>query len=469
MQEQIYAKVRAFAEKNRMFDQCGAVAAGVSGGGDSVTMLDILNRLKEEYGFQITAVHVNHGIRGAEAQRDQEAAEKLCRKMGIPCRVYCFDVPKLAAQWKTGLEEAGRTVRRQAFEEALAGVPVSGEKKKVIALAHNRNDLAETMLHHLCRGTGLRGLSSMKAAEDGIIRPVLCLERKEINEYLRERNLPYVTDSTNLQDEYTRNRIRHHVLPVLESEINEKTVAHMAETSELIGQAEAYFQEKGASLAEKCRTEKGEILFEKSFLKYPEIIRKYAVRNAVEKLAGKRKDISLIHVRAVLELFELRTGASVKLPYNLEAAKTYEGIIIRKKNPENPDRESREYQLPLNGSLACSLGNFETKIFSWSDQKICEKKYTKWMDYDRIKYDISVRTRKTGDYLTVNSQGHRKKLTRCMIDEKIPCEQRDKIPLITEGSQVLWIVGGRMNERYKITSETKNVLEIKYQGGKYHE
>ena len=167
--------------------------------------------------------------------------------------------------------------------------------------------------------------------------------------------------------------------------------------------------------------------------------------------------------------FELRTGASVKLPYNLEAAKTYEGIIIRKKNPENPDRESREYQLPLNGSLACSLGNFETKIFSWSDQKICEKKYTKWLDYDRIKYDISVRTRKTGDYLTVNSQGHRKKLTRCMIDEKVPREQRDSIPLITEGSEVLWIVGGRMNERYKITSETKNVLEIKYQGGKYHE
>ena len=99
-----------------------------------------------------------------------------------------------------------------------------------------------------------------------------------------------------------------------------------------------------------------------------------------------------------------------------------------------------------------------------------KKSIPKWLDYDRIKYDIYIAsTRKTGDYLTVNSQGHRKKLTRCMIDEKIPCEQRDKIPLITEGSQVLWIVGGRMNERYKITSETKNVLEIKYQGGKYHE
>ena len=175
MQEQIYAKVRSFAEKNRMFDQCDAVAAGISGGGDSVTMLDILNRLKDEYGFQITAVHVNHGIRGAEAQRDQEATEKLCKKMGIPCKVYCFDVPKLAAQWKTGLEEAGRRVRRQAFEEALAGEQVSEGKKKVIALAHNRNDLAETMLHHLCRGTGLRGLSSLKESEDGIISPVLCM------------------------------------------------------------------------------------------------------------------------------------------------------------------------------------------------------------------------------------------------------------------------------------------------------
>lgn len=469
MQEQIYAKVRAFAEKNRLLDQCGLVVAGVSGGGDSVTMLDILNRLKEEYGFQIAAVHVNHGIRGAEAQRDQEASEGLCRTMGIPCRVYGFDVPGLAAQWKIGTEEAGRRVRKKAFEEVLEKETVSEGKRKIIALAHNRNDLAETMLHHLCRGTGLRGLSSMKAAEGGIIRPVLCLERREIDEYLKERNLPYVTDSTNLQDEYTRNRIRHHVIPVLEREINEKAVSHMAETSELIGQAEIYFREKGASLAENCRREEGEILFGESFLKYPEIIRKYAVREAVESLAGKRKDISLIHVRAVLELFELRTGAVLKLPYHLEAVKTYEGIIIRKKNSESPPGETREYRLPVNGSLACILGNFETKLFSWSDQKICEKKYTKWLDYDRIKYDISVRTRKTSDYLTVNSQGHHKKLTRCMIDEKIPREQRDRIPLITAGNEVLWIVGGRMNERYKITSDTKNVLEIKYQGGKYHE
>ena len=130
MQEQIYAKVRAFAEKNRMFDQCGAVAAGVSGGGDSVTMLDILNRLKEEYGFQITAVHVNHGIRGAEAQRDQEAAEKLCRKMGIPCRVYCFDVPKLAAQWKPGWRKQEEQSGGRLLKKRLPEYRFQGKKRR---------------------------------------------------------------------------------------------------------------------------------------------------------------------------------------------------------------------------------------------------------------------------------------------------------------------------------------------------
>lgn len=126
MQEQIYAKVRAFAEKNRMFDQCGAVAAGVSGGGDSVTMLDILNRLKEEYGFQITAVHVNHGIRGAEAQRDQEAAEKLCRKMGIPCRVYCLMFQSLPHSGKPGWrkqeeQSGGRLLKKRLPEYRFQG------------------------------------------------------------------------------------------------------------------------------------------------------------------------------------------------------------------------------------------------------------------------------------------------------------------------------------------------------------
>ena len=133
------------------------------------------------------------------------------------------------------------------------------------------------------------------------------------------------------------------------------------------------------------------------------------------------------------------------------------------------DISDREWKIRIPGTVTSPLGIFSAEIFLYEGQKIEEKKYTKWLDYDKIKYDISVRTRREGDYLIVNSAGQRKKISRCMIDEKIPRELRDEVPLAAVGNEILWLVGGRINERYKITSETKNVLEIKYQGGESNE
>lgn len=308
----------------------------------------------------------------------------------------------------------------------------------------------------------------MKPRKDGIIRPVLCLERREIDEYLKERQIPCALDSTNLEDEYTRNRIRHHLIPVLESEINERAVSHMTETAELIGQAETYLSEQGKSLAEKARTKEKCFLFEDVFFKKEEILQKYAIREAIEQLAGHCRDLSMLHIKKVIDLYGSRTGTMISLPFAILAERTYEGIRLSVKKKETK-KEKNEYRLPVPGEMECMYGKFETKIFAWSDQKICEKKYTKWLDYDKMKYDISVRTRREGDYLIVNSAGQRKKISRCMIDEKIPRELRDEIPLAAVGNEILWLVGGRINERYKITSETKNVLEIKYQGGKSNE
>ena len=468
MQEQIYERVRAFAEKNRIFDACSLVVAGISGGGDSMAMLDLLQRMQKEYGYELRVVHVNHGIRGEEAERDQKLVEKICNDRGICFQAYVYDVPALSVQWKNGLEEAGRKVRKESFCKEMEKADGVDSGRKVIALAHNKNDLAETMLHHLCRGTGLRGLSPMKPRKDGIIRPVLCLERREIDEYLKERQIPCALDSTNLEDEYTRNRIRHHLIPVLESEINERAVSHMTETAELIGQAEMYLSEQGKSLAEKARTKEKCFLFEDVFFKKEEILQKYAIREAIEQLAGHCRDLSMLHIKKVIDLYGSRTGTMISLPFAILAERTYEGIRLSVKKKETK-KEKNEYRLPVPGEMECMYGKFETKIFAWSDQKICEKKYTKWLDYDKIKYDISVRTRREGDYLIVNSAGQRKKISRCMIDEKIPRELRDEVPLAAVGNEILWLVEGRINERYKITSETKNVLEIKYQGGESNE
>lgn len=468
MHDEIYRKIQKYIEDTKMFQKTAAVLAGVSGGGDSMTMLDVLVRLREEYGFFLQVVHVNHKIRGEEAERDQRLVEKICREKGISCKACVYDVPELAAREKIGLEEAGRKARREAFLLAGEELRKNFDGRVLTALAHNKNDVAETMLHHLARGTGIRGLSSMKAVSKDLIRPLLCLERREIDEYLKERNIPYVLDRTNLEDDYTRNRIRHHILPAMEREINERAVSHMAGTAAMLEQAEEYLARQGKLLLRERETERGDFLFREDFFAGEEILQTYAVREALERLSGQRRDLSLYHIRTVLGMQDRRTGARADLPYGTEAVRTYDGVLLRKKRTEK-DPETKEeacWPLPVPGELKCPLGVFRTKVFSYSGEKILEKKYTKWLDCDKIKYGLTVRTRKSGDYLVINREGNRKKLTRCMIDDKIPGESRESVPLLAAGDEVFWIVGERLGESGRITPETRTVLQIEYQGKK---
>ena len=220
----MYRRIAGYMKENHMTEAGYTVLAGVSGGSDSMLMLTILRELQKPLDFKLAAVHVHHGIRGQEADRDRAFVEQICEEWGIPCHVFHYDVPALSSKWKLGEEETGRLVRREAFEKAAHSY---ADHKVRIALAHNQEDLAETMLHNLCRGTGLRGLCTMRPTSEKIIRPILCLNRREIADFLEKYQIPHIQDSTNLCDEYTRNRIRHHILPALEQEINSKATVHM--------------------------------------------------------------------------------------------------------------------------------------------------------------------------------------------------------------------------------------------------
>lgn len=468
MREKTFDKVKDFVKENEMLARNCAVIAGVSGGNDSMTMLHLLRRLREIWHFHLRVVHVNHGIRGAEADRDQRMVETVCTEWNIPCSVYRYDVPELSVKWKLGTEETGRIVRRQAFD---AETHKCRKQYAVVrtALAHNKNDLAETMLHHLARGTGLRGLCSLKPVNGEVIRPLLCLERREIDDYIRECGIPSVLDSTNLEDEYTRNRIRRHLLPVMEREINAKTVEHMAETSRLLSEAEEFLTDEAAQLATDYREPDGSYCLGEGFFQKKQILKSYGVRTILEKLSGRSRDLTQTHIRQVLELYSCRVSKRISLPYGLEAVRTYDGVILRKKIQQKPGTEGRKEQeipfLATSEEVETPFGRFTIKVFSYSGEKILEKKYTKWFDCDKINCELTVRTRRSGDYMAVSQSGGHKKLTRCMIDDKIPGELRGKLPLVVDGNEVLWIVGGRINERYKITSETGRVLEITYQGG----
>ena len=311
-----------------------------------------------------------------------------------------------------------------------------------------------------------------------------------VGEYLKEKKISHIQDSTNLSDEYTRNRIRHHILPMLEQQVNGKAAAHMAETAARISQAEEYLTQQSCLVLSEFQKGKGYYFTEKFFTE-PQIIQVYALQQAMEQLAGRRKDLAAVHYEKVLELYEMQTGRRISLPYHMEARRDYEGVRLCRYGEEKSagmigekhkgsdiqngktvcgkNISDREWKIRIPGTVTSPLGIFSAEIFLYEGQKIEEKKYTKWMDYDKIEKNPYIRTRRTGDYMVINAQGNTKKLNRCMIDEKIPSEYRDSIPLIACGKEILWMVGSRMNERYKINPQTRKVLVLNYQGGNENE
>lgn len=461
-------KVKVYVERFHMIEPKDTIVLGISGGADSVCLLKILARWKEAWGISLRAVHVHHQLRGEEADADEKFVRELCENEGIPCRVFHEDVQGMAQREKIGLEEAGRIARYRCF--ATVCEDVGGGK---IALAHHQDDLAETMLHHLVRGTGMAGLCSLKPVSGNRIRPLLCLEKEEILVYLEAAGQPWRTDSSNLEDDYTRNRIRHHVLEELKTEVNPRAVRHMAQLSEELEETRAVLAQVAAKKMRQYvrKSEKG-ILLAEELKKEPDLIGRQIVHDLLKEISGKQKDFTRIHVEAVQELWNRKVGARRDLPYEMQAIRTYDGIYLERKAEKCETRDSEknagiQINVQSEGTESFQIGELTLTVSRTARDfgEIPEKKYTKWFDYDKIKNSPCVRTRRQGDYLTVNSEGGKKKLNRIFIDEKIPAEMRDRLPVVAAGSEILWIPGGRMNEKYKITSTTGRVLELHYQGG----
>lgn len=496
------------------------VIAGVSGGADSVCLLLLLLELQKKMNFTLCVVHVEHGIRGQESREDAAFVETLCAKYQLPCHTYAVDVPSYAKKMGLGLEEAARIKRYECYEKEIAWFKGKFENMKV-ALAHHADDNAETLLFQMVRGSGIEGLAGMRAKRpfvDGaeIIRPLLNVQRWEIEAYLNEAGQEYRTDSTNEDMDYSRNRIRHQILPEL-SEVNAKAVSHMNQSARLLQQVADYIKEQTkAAEKECCRFEEmfsdGEKTFalekdcvwkkelsygkkcvrieEKYFLNYPKLIQTELIHGLLGKLSGSSKDIGAVHVEAVRELFYKQVGRSINLPYEIEGKRIYEGVCLVKKHvgfhddvsqKENSGETEKIYRLTqlewgklesgetvtLNlpdGQMFLHILNVFGKI-----GQIHKKKYTKWLNYDKIKGDLQVRRRREGDYLTIDLQGHKKKLKEYFVNEKIPREKRENMWLLTEGSHVIWVIGGRISTCYKIEKETKRILEVRMVGGKYNE
>ena len=462
MQRMFEKKVEAFLKKQNLTSPGDRVLIGLSGGADSVCLLTVMCRLRETLSLSLGAFHVNHGIRGAEADRDEAFSKSLCETYEIPFYAVRESVPDRAKEWGVGTEEAGRRVRYEAAERLAEE---HGYNK--IALAHHRNDVAETLLFHLFRGSSLRGLASIPVTRDRIIRPLLCCDREEIEAYLADGGHAYCTDTTNEETEYTRNIIRHRVVAVAQEEINAGAVRHMAETAAECAELSDYLEEQTQRLCTGAEEAKNEISFPVSMLlREHRVLQKRAIHEFIGRIAGSRKDITKEHVEAVLGLLHSQSGSRISLPYGVVAGRDFDRIFLRseaeKTKPEGPGVQT--VGIPGEYFYGTAGESLYFRLFSYEkNAEIPKNEYTKWFDYDKIRGTVCLRTYREGDRIGLKSGS--KTVKSVWVEHKVPVEQRHLRVLLADEEQVLWIPGVRCCDNYRIDGETKTVLEVQRNGG----
>lgn len=458
-------KIHNYILKNNMLSINDNIVIGVSGGADSMCLLKVLINMSQTYNLELHVVHIHHGIRGDEADADEEFVRKFCEEYSnIRYYLFEYDIPTLAKQYRLSEEEIGRAMRYKAFDEIKT--KVNAQK---IAVAHNLNDNVETILFNLCRGTGISGLKGIINKNNELIRPLLCVTREEIEKYMFSCNQLYRQDSTNFEDDYTRNKIRLNVIPYLEKNINSNVKEHINNLSKIALDTEifmsSYTDKVYDTIIKRNIEDNDQIIIDISlFDKEDYIIRQRIIRKCILNLVGKLKDISNIHIDDIVKLSDKKVGKHIILPYDIVCKRGYhELVLFINKEKSTSDKVlyeeiefNKEYFLEYyNKYIIFECINYEKNM------DIPRNDYTKWFDYGKMNDIIVLRNRKSGDKLQLNPEGTTKKLKDLMIDLKINKDERDSIPLVALGQDVLWLIGKRNSEAYRVNSDTKKILQIR--------
>ncbi len=431
------------------------VVVGLSGGADSVTLLHVLTTLKEELSVsEIVAVHIDHQLRGEESLRDRVFAENVCQQLTIPFHAYIYDVRQMAKEANCGIEEMGRQLRYQTFSEVADQYPCAR-----IATAHNADDNAETLLLHLCRGCGLHGLTGIPPKRGIIIRPLLDCTRKDIEAYCQNNQLGFVNDSTNADVSYSRNRVRHEILPSMK-QLNPAVTRSLLRVVSHCREIDRYLGEQVAICLEHMHTDNSNVYLKTPLLQIDSVI----CREVLHRLCHKHSIAVEEHHIFYMEQ-HLNTGGTITLPGGFRLIIGEETISFQKCSYDKVILESNEIPIVPDESVYLFGQEYRLTIVS-RDEFEKETNIHKLLlksacSYDMIKGNLVLRNRKSGDAFHPSDRKCGKTLKKLFNEQAVAVNERQFIPILCDEEGIVLVVGFGCDERVKITKQTQWVLMLK--------
>ncbi|MDD4875728.1 MAG: tRNA lysidine(34) synthetase TilS [Dehalococcoidales bacterium] len=467
-QGNIEQRVLRFIRNNQLLLIQEYLLVAVSGGPDSVCLLHILFKLQKELRLKLYVAHLDHQLRDADSKADAQYVADLAHQLGIPCKLEQRDVKAYQAQHHLSLEEAAREVRYTFLEQTAKSIGANQ-----VAVGHTTNDHTETILLHLIRGTGTRGLQGLKPSGQWpygkskltIIRPLLSVSRQETADYCNNNQLIPRIDISNLSLSPLRNKIRHQLLPLLGS-YNPKITEALQRTARITSNDLAFITKETERVENKISYKTGNTitLDKEKFLKLPYVIKGYLLRKIIENSLGTLKDIESRHIEEIINALTKPAGKRISLPSGLVFSIEYDRYLL------GPDPAAlspfpiidNEYLLKIPGDTLIPGWCITASIIN--HQRIQEKNenFTAYLDSNITGEKLLIRPRQSGDRFQPLGMSRTKKLGEFMIDAKIPSAWRQRIPIVCSSEQIIWVVGWRIDERAKVTDTTERIIQLEF-------
>ncbi len=453
MTKTIEQKALKFIDENHLLERGDKVIVALSGGADSIFLLSFLLKFKNKFKIDVTAFHLNHKLRGKASVEDEKFCAEFCLKNKIKLACVSQNVKVYAKKLKISVEEAGREIRYKELNKIVLKLNYTK-----IATAHNSSDNVETILLNFIKGTGLKGLVGIPVRRDNIIRPILCLSAEEIRTYLKTNKIRFRVDESNLDSDYERNFLRNEIIPKLKKRLNPKLEEKISNTSKIVSEINSYIDKQIEKIRkEVVKSDKQELRISlQKIFKVDKKILGIFIKSVVE---NKFKiELSSENIFSLIDLLGLQTGRSVHLKGNIIASRERSELVIRKSSASGIEKSSYNIKVgqtvDADGKII-SMDEVKRKMFKFTPDKSVE-----YISGDGLRNTFEIRKWKSGEKFQPIGMNGTKKISDFLSDEKASSSNKKDFLVLTNAGKIVWVIGLRIDDRFKVTSKTKKILKL---------